>query len=804
MKKLLRIALLTMLLAGSASAQLVDLFHYQADQNFTLLGLPAGAMAITRFQVDEAAKLHEINVWFYNQEAAGDSVVVYLFGKEGGGAYPLLLAPVATIKAFIPAQFNNLVRFNFDQQQPTFVRPTNFFVGVQIMGTNVKVRMDNITQTPACATSEGDTMYTSSYWQNLQPPYIPFNGRLASGMATNNWYVGVKVEYMFQNQDLFADATLMAGLNNIMPSGRRVSVADFDQDGFQDILYGKYLLRNNGNGRFTDISSNSGYDGGSQVNMFADIDNDGDLDIVCAPATLQYINNNGLLTKDTEPGFNPGRNTTAMAIADYDSDNYLDIFVANGEYMYVKNPQNANDSAMVQGAAWEGFFYGNTQNGKFRDIKGQILGGYRSGAYGRNPYNTQQTVQGYRPITGANWVDADLDGDLDLYCSVNRLQPNFLFENQGTGFMREVAMQHGLQGVVKTDPNYVGLFGNTRGCDFADADNDGDPDLFVGEAAEKWRLGAGDLTALWKNSGKPNSQFSQVPGTTTKLGFQLIDGDVAWGDFDNDGLQDVMLTPGEHCFNGALYKQNPDGSFTNLIYESTIDATNSLGAVWLDYDNDGDLDLALATEVGLKLYRNDLAVKGNWLTVNARSKTSNVFGVGARVEAIVGATKYTRWITVGKGAGSQTPYAQHIGIGQATAVDSVVVYWPNGTRTSMRNPEINKIHNLIEADPVSVGGTPLANGMALHQNYPNPFSRSQAAGTRIGFELQAASDVALHVYDSRGALVRTLLNSRMQAGTHEVAWNGNSDEGTLLATGVYNYVLTVNGATTMRQAILMK
>ena len=110
--------------------------------------------------------------------------------------------------------------------------------------------------------------------------------------------------------------------------------------------------------------------------MFADIDNDGDLDIVCQPDALLYINDNGMYVKDTEPGFGTGRNTTAMAFADYDGDFFLDLFVAHGEYMYQKNPSNPNDSALIRGAAHEGYFYGNTQNGKFRDIKGQVLGGY--------------------------------------------------------------------------------------------------------------------------------------------------------------------------------------------------------------------------------------------------------------------------------------------------------------------------------------------------------------------------------------------------------------------------------------------
>ncbi|MBE0644504.1 MAG: VCBS repeat-containing protein [Bacteroidetes bacterium] len=803
MKKLLPIFLLMLLAASSSQAQVVDLFYYQAEQNFVLLNAPAGTMMLTRFEVDRPAKLHEINAWFYTEQAASDSVMVYLFGRDGGGEYPLLLSPIISIKAFIPVG-SNLIRFPFDTNMPTFTRPTSFFVGVQPLGPNLRVRMDNVLQTPSCATAEGDTMYTSSYWQPVQPPYIPFSSRFASGMAINNWYVGVKVEYDAPGQNFFTETTLVAGLN-MMPDGMRVSWGDFNNDGYQDLLYGANLMKNNGNGKFTNVATTVGYDGGSEINMFADIDNDGDLDIVCQPAALQYINDNGTFVKDTEPGFGPGVRTTAMAFADYDGDFYLDFFVAHGENSYMKNPANSKDSALIRGAAHEGYFYGNTQNGKFRDIKGQVLGGYRAGQYGRDPYDQNKLITGYRPVTGVNWADIDGDGDLDLYCTNNRLQPNYVFENQGNGFLREVAQLHGLQGVMKTDPNYIGYFGNSRGCDIADYDNDGDVDIFIGEGLEKFRLGAGDRTAVWQNSGYPNAAFTQVNNTVSQLAFDLYNSDVAWGDFDNDGLYDVAITPGQNCFNAYLYKQNPDHSFTNMTFESGIDAVNSLGVVWVDYDNDGDLDLSIATETGLKLYRNDMTGLGNWVAFNVRSQTKNIYSVGAKVEVVAGAKKWTRWITIGKGAGSQAPLVQYVGIGATAAIDSAVVTWPDGSTLSILDPEINKLHNLIEPDPVSVGNDPAAPAaLQLDQNYPNPFSRSAQSVTSIAYTVASAGDVRLQVFDTRGALVRTLVSSRQEAGTHVTNWNGLDETGRAVASGSYSYVLTMNGRNVSRSMVVVK
>jgi hypothetical protein len=351
----------------------------------------------------------------------------------------------------------------------------------------------------------------------------------------------------------------------------------------------------------------------------------------------------------------------------------------------------------------------------------------------------------------------------------------------------------------------VGLYGNSRGCDFADYDNDGDVDLMIGEAVERWRLPAGDRTGVWANSGPPNGQFGQVSNVTSKFGFDLYDGDIAWGDYDNDGLMDVLVTPGENCFNATLYKQNPDNSFTIMTAEAGIDAENSLGAAWADYDNDGDLDLAIAVETGLKLYRNDLAGSGNWVAFNLRSINSNAFAIGAKIQVVVGATTFTRWVTAGKGAGSQNPYVQHVGIGSATTIDSVMIRWPDGKKLTLNDVEINKIHNVVEPDPVSVRSDPAAPlAMQLQQNFPNPFSQSAHVSTRIAWELGSQSDVKVQIYDTRGALVRTLINGNNNAGNHSVDWDGRNDEGSFVASGSYRYVLTMDGQTASRNLVVVR
>jgi hypothetical protein len=697
----------------------------------------------------------------------------------------------------------SIVRLQFNDPQPTFQLPTSFFVGIMPRSTNVFVRMDNYQQPIYCAGTDGDSLYTNSFWQPLDPPYIPFGSHLSGNVPLRNWYIGVKIEYINQAPTtFFTDATLLAGVNG-MPESGRMSWGDFDDDGDQDLLYGSHLYSNNGNGKFTDVASQVGYTQSSEIQMFVDVDNDGDLDIVCQPLERIYFNDGGMFTADDLPGFSPGRNTQAMSFADYDMDGYPDFFVAHGEYKYMKNPANPNDSALVQGAAWEGFFYGNTQNGHYRDVKGMVLGGYRSGDYGINPYNQQQKVAGYRPVKGVEWVDIDLDGDLDLYACNDRLQPNYLFENQGNGFLREVAQLHSLQGQVKTNPDYIGLFGSTRGCNFGDFDNDGDMDLMTGEAADQFRLLGGDWSAVWTNSGKPSSTFTMVDPSVTQKRFDMWNADVAWGDFNNDGLLDVAFTPGDYCDNASLYLQNPDHSFQYVTYTAGIDAFRAQGVTWADYDNDGDLDLAIASENGLKLYRNDMPGTGNWIGYNVRSRDANSHAIGARITVFAGGKQYVRFVTAGKGAGVQQPYVQLVGIGDATAVDSTQVKYPNGVTHSYKDLAINQYHDLTEPEPVSVDDPAAPAGLLLAQNYPNPFS-SEAGGTSIRYNLTSATDVRLEIFDTRGALVRTLVSSAQDAGEHVVRWNGFSDTGLRLASGVYQYRLTAGSSVLNRRLVITR
>lgn len=803
MNHMYRTILALLLFAAGASAQ-VKFEYYSIEDNYYLLNIPTNSIMLARYENTAPVRINEISAWFVTKTTGGTADLV-IFGREGGFQFPYQMKPLfQPVTVTIPGGVDSLFRFTF-QTPVTINSPGQFWVGIIKRSDDVNVRMDRVTQAITCSNSQLDSMYTNCFAQYDAATKGYGMGAWFSGkVPINNWYLGAAGEYFNENPSTyFYDATVETGLNSAQSSNKRLAWGDMDGDGFQDLLSGDRLYRNKGNGTFEDVAAAAGYAGGSTVNMFADVDNDADLDIVCQPSGKVYLNDGkGAFTVGAASGFAQSVNTQAMCFADYNNDGLPDLFVANGEYMYAKNPQNPADSALVEGAAWTARLYDNTAGLKFVEKTGN-LGGYAKGQYGRNPYNQNQTVEGFRPSTCAQWVDFDGDGDQDLFVGNDRLQPNFLFDNPGTPFFRSVAQSHNVQGGVKS--GYSGLYGNTRGCDFSDYNNDGSPDLVTGETALPYRLAYSDMTSVWKNDATLSNNFSNVQ-LVAKLGYTAYQADVAWADFNNDGRLDFYVSTGERCSNGTLYMQNADYSFTDVTYESGLNAEAGFGVAWADFDNDGDLDLAIGSEFGIRLFRNELTTKGNWVQLTLKGKTGNAFAIGTRAKVYAGGVTYTRFVTAGQGAGCQQPYTLHIGVGSATQIDSVVLRWPGKKVETLKGLAINAIHSITEKTGTSaIVETVVAPRRAdLQQNYPNPFSKSRNGSTNIAYNLPSSAEVVLDIFDLRGARVKRLLAGVQTAGMHFSTWDGRNDRGEIVPSGTYQYVLSSAGVVLVKQLVMLK
>ena len=756
---------------------------------------------ISRFDAAAPLRLEEVSVWLVTGSKGG-SVDVVLYGHEGGFPFPYQMKQIMQpVRIDVAARTDSLYRLLF-REPILFDRPTQFFVGVINRSPDVHVRMDRTAQAIPCSHPSADTMFTSMF--AIRDPVSSayrFGVRGANGRLISNWYIGAEGTYIrTASPPLFTDVSREARLPSSSQENRRVAWGDFDADGYQDLLWGDVLLHNEGDGSFRDVSRSVGYNIGSQVNMFVDIDNDGDLDIVCQPRNFIYRNEEGRFSFVSDPGLNRSENTQAMAFADWNGDTYPDAIVVNGESTYYRRERNPGDSTLIEGIGSPSYLYLNRAGKGFTDST-SALHGYTAEVSVRHAASGR-VFSGHRVLTCAQWVDFDTDGDLDLFLGADHLQPNYLFENRGEDGFFDVAQDFQ---VSDLDGTIAGeRFGNTSGCDIADFDNDGAPDLATAESALPYQLPYSEVSSVWRS--EPASTYQRRLRRAVLLAYAARQADLAWGDFDNDGLQDLFVSSGVPCYRSSLFRQLPDHTFADVAYETGTGIENVFGAAWADFDNDGDLDLALVTGSELRLLRNETHDTGNWIELNLRSKTENVYAIGATVRIHTPGRTVTRFVTAGKGAGSQQPYTVHAGIGASARIDSVVIIWPGGrTYQTERNPTLNRIVSVIESMiPEARVEDPTPKSPNLQQNFPNPFSKSKNATTSIAYNLPAATEIRLEIVDMTGTIVAVLLEKRQEAGIHYVQWDGRNQDGETVAGGSYMYVLSSKGNVLARQLIMLK
>lgn len=183
--------------------------------------------------------------------------------------------------------------------------------------------------------------------------------------------------------------------------------------------------------------------------------------------------------------------------------------------------------------------------------------------------------------TGATWADYDNDGDLDIFVGTYTTVADRLFRNNGDGTFTEVASSVGI-----TNTGYA------LGAAWVDYDNDGDLDLCINNYS--------GVRRLYQNDG--NGQFTNVAasaGVESPPG----GGGMAWGDYNNDGYIDLFLSLDG---NNELYENDQDGTFTSVGSTAQVNAwDNSSTPIWGDYNNDGYLDLFLSVNGNNKLYANN-------------------------------------------------------------------------------------------------------------------------------------------------------------------------------------------------------
>jgi enediyne biosynthesis protein E4 len=444
-----------------------------------------------------------------------------------------------------------------------------------------------------------------------------------------------------QNKDgTFTDVTEQAGLANAGDGnyGMGVAVGDYDNDGYPDIYvtsYGKNILyHNNGDGTFTDVTAKAGVAGGgwSVSAGFFDYDNDGKLDLF----VTRYM--------------------------DWDTKHSKDC---GGNYHTYCPPEEFPATTNI--------LYHNNGDGTFTDVS------QRSGI---------ATKKGR--ALGVAFADYDGDGFTDIFVANDGMQ-QYLYHNNGNGTFTELALEAGT--ALSEDGRRL----SGMGVVFQDYDNDGRPDIIVTELPR-------EIYGVYHNDGGGSFSYRSLETGLGILSSGSSGWSVGLEDFDNDGWKDLFVAQGHvldnvegidpslHYRELPLVAINHNARFERI--DSGLDApVAARGAAFGDLNNDGWQDVVITSLGAHPQVLMNRGGKAHWLTITLRGTRSNRDGYGARVQV----NGQARFATSTVGYLSASDKRLHFGLGTADKA-KVEVVWPSGIHQTLNDVHANQFLEVREPE----------------------------------------------------------------------------------------------------------
>jgi len=461
------------------------------------------------------------------------------------------------------------------------------------------------------------------------------------------------------------------------------------------------LYHQEANGTFKDITKEAGltHRGWGMGVAVADYDNDGKLDLFVTgfggSALYHGLGNCKFEDVTEKAGVGGSGFMTGAAWGDYDRDGYVDLFVSRYSHLDMSNlPQFGSNKfcrfkgILVQCGPWglEGesdFLYHNRGDGTFEEVS--VKAGVHDdiGYYG----------------LGVMWVDYDDDGWPDLLVA-NDSVPNYLYHNNRNGTFTDTGM---ITGVALSGE---GMELGNMGIDWGDYDHSGRLSFFVTHFEEQ-------PNSLYRNTGPQG--FDDVSWTSGvgQPSYPYVGWGTAFFDMDNDTWLDILVANG-HVYPQIdtldtgprfrepllLHRNNRDGTFDEVSKQAGLQELpmkSRRGAAFGDVFNTGNVDVLLLN-VGEppSLLKNMNANGFHRVLFKLIGTKSNRAAIGARVTIRATGVKQFSEVRGGGSYLSQNDLRLHFGLGTAKKMESIEIRWPSGKVETLENVAADAIYTIVE------------------------------------------------------------------------------------------------------------
>lgn len=541
---------------------------------------------------------------------------------------------------------------------------------------------------------------------------------------------------------------------------------DYDNDGKLDLFVVRGgLYHNNGNGNFSKITT-SGLGLSTGIgNTWADIDNDGDIDCLQSGGNsggtkLFLSNGNGTFTQNSSGPFAVPTSLRGWgsAFGDCNNDGLVDIFIAAPVGF-----AGITDSCK---------FLVNTGGGSFIRIDTTFI---------------TDTLDAF---TVPTWSDYDNDGDADLFIGAGRvngsLSRDYLYKNnhaQGGSYPFSR---------INTAPLGTDLH-DGQVWNWIDFDNDGDLDAYLTNYT-------GTSASGYPNEMYRNDNNSFVKLTAADVGTIVTDANISlsstWGDFDNDGDLDCIVT-NEGQQKNIYYQNNVRQGSTVFTKVTSEPLANVNGNHWCatsgDFDNDGDLDIFISGQSDKGLFINN-TTQTDFINIRLIGMTSNKSAIGAKVRAKAHGYWQMREVSAQNTFNGMNMLNVHFGFGNtgplALYIDSIIIEWPSGAVDVCKNTAANNFYIATEGQCLSQVGIDehdLSRDDFFRVSvYPNPSDHFIS----FDYVVPAPVDVTARIINAEGKIV--LVNSLPKSvpGLNHASLDAGN-----LARGTYTLSLTARKKT---------